>query len=231
MSERNILRFLAFSKSKKASLSRGLLSAAGGMLATLLLLLVGFLSTAFDRPPELDRMTVRGVSVALPTETPIQESIPQKATLQEAVVPRIAVTQQPMTRLEVAPIHISYAINPNISVGLQVPAPPAFEALPDTSGVFSAGELDMQPHLVFSPLPNYPAQARRMRQEGTVRVRLVLDTEGRVLRSRVLPGKDAELFTQATLDAVRKWRFKPGERGGRPVLCEVEVPVVFTLNR
>lgn len=222
---------LLFAENRKATLCRNGFSLAGGLLVTLLLIFAGFFSTAFDSPPVLDSSARRGVSVTIPAETPEQESVPQKAVMQEVAVPRIAVTQQPVTRLELAPVHISYAINPSIPVGVQVPAPPSFEATPEASGVFAAGELDAQPHLVHSPLPAYPSRAKRMKLEGTVLVRLVLDVEGRVLRCRVLPGKDVELFGQATLDAVRRWRFKPGERGGRPVLCEVEVPVVFTLNK
>ena len=37
-------------------------------------------------------------------------------------------------------------------------------------------------------------------------------------------------FESAAVQAVSKWKFKPGRKGGRAVNTHMQVPIVFTLN-
>lgn len=90
---------------------------------------------------------------------------------------------------------------------------------------------DKPPVVIQRVKPNYPEEAKRARKEGIVTVRAVIDAEGRVLRAVALPGNDVHLFAQETLTAVKRWRFAPGKVGGNPVMCVVEIPVVFRLDR
>ena len=38
------------------------------------------------------------------------------------------------------------------------------------------------------------------------------------------------MLTDAALDAVRRWRFRPGATGGKPVKVWLAVPVTFSLH-
>ncbi|CAK7021735.1 MAG: Vitamin B12 import ATP-binding protein BtuD [Desulfovibrio sp.] len=97
--------------------------------------------------------------------------------------------------------------------------------------VYGVNQWDKPPVVIQRVKPNYPEEAKRARKEGIVTVRAVIDAEGRVLRAVALPGNDVHLFAQETLTAVKRWRFAPGKVGGNPVMCVVEIPVIFRLDR
>lgn len=75
--------------------------------------------------------------------------------------------------------------------------------------------------------PTYPPQALARRQEGEVRVRITVDTTGRVVDASVESGTPAGVFDQAALNAVRKWRFEPIVKGGRPIGGSVVTTIRF----
>ena len=76
--------------------------------------------------------------------------------------------------------------------------------------------------------PIYPRAAYDKRIEGTVLLELLIDSEGRVARSRVLrsvPGLD-----EAALASVQTWKFRPAVKGGKPVPTIAHAPVSFRLE-
>ena len=75
--------------------------------------------------------------------------------------------------------------------------------------------------------PTYPPQALSRRLEGEVRVRITVDTEGRVADAQVISGNPAGVFDQAAVNAVRKWRFEPVVRDGRPIEASVATTIRF----
>ena len=56
--------------------------------------------------------------------------------------------------------------------------------------------------------PNYPDLARQMKLVGTVRIEVVIGTNGMVKSTRVLGGHP--LLIQAANEAIKKWRYEPG---------------------
>lgn len=195
-----------------------------GAVSTFLLCIVGlFLGGGFTDPPlpEADKRVL--ISDIIPIE-------PEKRELEvelETEIPKLDVNMDNPLEVETPPLDIQYVINPNLEVGVAVPAPPSMRG--DT--IFGVHQLETQPRLVSAPPPTYPRQAYRMKREGVVRVRIVLDKDGNVISSRLLPGDDVEMFGAATLEAIKRWRFTPGKIGNRAVMCEVEVPVEYNMNR
>jgi TonB family protein len=75
--------------------------------------------------------------------------------------------------------------------------------------------------------PVYPQQALEDEIEGTVRVRITVDTDGRVKSAEVIESTPAGVFDAATLAAVKRWRFKPAEVNGRAVEASTLQSLVF----
>ncbi|TKA90101.1 energy transducer TonB [Guyparkeria sp. SB14A] len=94
---------------------------------------------------------------------------------------------------------------------------------PTTEPGFSAGYLD-------NPPPAYPRASQRLREEGEVRLRVVVDREGKPVTWSVVQSSGHERLDRAAKEAVAKWRFDPATRGGEPVRGEVIVPLQFTLR-
>ncbi|HTX76509.1 MAG TPA: energy transducer TonB [Terracidiphilus sp.] len=71
--------------------------------------------------------------------------------------------------------------------------------------------------------PVYPELAKRMHISGVVKVQATVDADGKVTDVKALSGNSA--LVNAAEDAVRKWRFVPGEG-----VSVVEVTVTFAME-
>ena len=71
--------------------------------------------------------------------------------------------------------------------------------------------------------PEYTELARKARIEGIVIIEAIIDPSGNVTDARVLKPLPLGL-DQAALDAVKRWKFKPGTLNGQPV------PVIYNLT-
>jgi protein TonB len=83
-------------------------------------------------------------------------------------------------------------------------------------------------NLVYQVKPVYPPIAIRTRVHGVVLLEAVISKEGSVERLQVLSGHP--LLTQAALDAVKQWRYRPTTLNGEPVDVITTVTVTFTLQ-
>jgi len=109
--------------------------------------------------------------------------------------------------------------------GVPIPAPAAAssagESGPAVPGPYSpAGYQD-------NPSPEYPALARRLRQQGTSILRVWVSALGLPEQVKLKETSGSRILDQAALEAVRQWRFAPARRGANPVSSWVEVPVTF----
>jgi protein TonB len=76
--------------------------------------------------------------------------------------------------------------------------------------------------------PVYPPLARTARVQGSVLLAAVIGKDGTIQNLHVVSGHP--LLTQAALDAVRQWRYKPYILNGEPVEVDTQVTVNFTLS-
>jgi protein TonB len=81
--------------------------------------------------------------------------------------------------------------------------------------------------LIFHPTPEYPPVAKMARIQGTVRLKAVIGTDGRVENLKVISGHP--LLLQAAVDAVSRWRYQPTLLNGEPVEVLTEIDVIFQL--
>jgi protein TonB len=84
------------------------------------------------------------------------------------------------------------------------------------SNLFNVGDLDQQPVARVRQAPTYPYDMRRAGINGTVVVEFIINTEGDVIQTQIVRSSHRE-FEMPALQAVQKWKFKPGKKGGRVV--------------
>lgn len=75
--------------------------------------------------------------------------------------------------------------------------------------------------------PPYPPLARQARIQGSVLLSAIIGKDGTIQNLKVISGHP--MLTQAALDAVKQWRYKPYLLNGEPVEVETQVQVNFTL--
>lgn len=95
-----------------------------------------------------------------------------------------------------------------------------------TEMVFSLDDLDQQPRVVLQVPPQYPAELRKRRMEGTVHVVFIVDQNGRVQNPRVEKATHPA-FERPALEAVKNWKFEPGIKAGQKVHFKMRVPISF----
>ena len=95
--------------------------------------------------------------------------------------------------------------------------------------VFSSGALDRIPDARLRVPPRYPDAMRRVGLEASVVVTFVVGPDGKVLEAKADESAARE-FAEAAEQAVRRWRFEPGTRLGKPVSFRMSVPLVFSIT-
>lgn len=91
---------------------------------------------------------------------------------------------------------------------------------------FDVTDLEKKPEAISQIPPTYPAELRKAKIEGLVTISFVLTEEGRVEEPRVENSSRTE-FEKPALDAIRKWRFRPGMKEGKPVRSFIKIPIRF----
>lgn len=104
----------------------------------------------------------------------------------------------------------------------------AVTALP--GGAIAGADHQPLPKATNRP-PEYPFEARRRGESGTVVLRVVIEASGRVSGLVVDRSSGFARLDQSASEAVRRWRFEPAsDRDGSPMRCEIRLPVEFLLR-
>jgi TonB family protein len=84
------------------------------------------------------------------------------------------------------------------------------------------------PKAVYQPAPEYANGPRRKKIQGNVLLSMIVTAEGTVRDPQVTQSLDKDLDKKA-VECVKKWRFEPATRDGKPVAMRVVVEVSFHL--
>jgi len=84
------------------------------------------------------------------------------------------------------------------------------------------------PKGLFQPDPEYSEEARKAKWQGTVVLSLIVDEKGMPEELKVVRALGLGL-DQKAIEAVTKWRFKPGMKDGKPVAVQATIEVNFRL--
>lgn len=94
---------------------------------------------------------------------------------------------------------------------------------------FDVSELEKKPEAVSQVAPAYPPELRKAKIEGVVTLVFVLSEEGKVEEPRVENSSRSE-FEKPALEAIRKWRFRPGMKEGQAVRTYIRLPMRFRVT-
>jgi periplasmic protein TonB len=95
-------------------------------------------------------------------------------------------------------------------------------------GVFRVGGGISAPVVISKVDPEYSEEARKAKYSGTVTLAVIVDAEGHAREIHVAKSLGMGLDEKA-IEAVEKWRFKPGMRNGQAVNVRATIEVNFRL--
>jgi protein TonB len=162
---------------------------------------------------------------------------PMVVTLIREMAPPPAVKPQPLPQRQrdrPQPVDTTTVVVPTPAPAFVAPEPPRAVA-PEPVAAPAAAPAPILPPDVDAATagrlpPVYPVESRRRREQGTVRLRVVITPEGRVKEVTVASSSGFDRLDQAALDAVRHWRFRPGTQAGVAVEAVGFLSIPFKLS-
>jgi TonB family protein len=95
-------------------------------------------------------------------------------------------------------------------------------------GVYRVGGGVSAPVLIHKTEPEYTEEARAAKYQGTVLLYVEVDPNGNATNIKVQRGLGLGLDEKA-IEAVKKWKFKPGQKDGNPITVAATIELNFRL--
>jgi len=146
-------------------------------------------------------------------------------------LPQVSVvTPQPIAQMPELPlIELPTEAPPStraITVPVQAAPPPAPQAIDR-----STPKLVSTVEYVREPSPRYPPQSRRLREQGVVVLRVLIDEQGAACSIEIETSSGHSRLDDAAREAVARAAFRPYVEDGEPRRALVLIPIEFALNR
>lgn len=149
--------------------------------------------------------------VEAPKPPPLPAAKPTPAPLAESVIEAPAPRSEPM---------------PPVAPPSPPPPAPAIESTPAP-----APTPPRAADYLTNPKPPYPRLSRRLGEEGTVRLNILVNPDGSVARLEIAQSSGHPRLDRSAMETVQSsWKFEPARQGGSPVAAWVIVPIQFTLR-
>ena len=164
-----------------------------------------------DEPIAAASLPAVAEPAAMPTPEPVADLRPPDAEEPVAEVARVAPSR---------PIQEQRAIA----------AAPAVAQKPAARNAGTGERTLAKPDYLRNPPPKYPAESRKLKEQGVVLLKVMVTAAGRAAEVQLQRSSGYPRLDEAALKAVRRWEFNPARVGLTAVACAVEVPVRFGLN-
>ena len=83
---------------------------------------------------------------------------------------------------------------------------------------------------LMSCRPLYPAMSKRMREQGTVHMKVHVDLTGEASKPTLIQSSGFQRLDLAAMDMVKCIKFEPGKVDGLPTAMWFDYPVTFKLE-
>jgi periplasmic protein TonB len=164
--------------------------------------------------------------------------LPKFATPVETVFIPVETDTQPEPEIKVKPRFddVAPTEEPPPEVQFEEPvAPPTETPIPASDNAIAAttapsGAVAQQLKTSQRIEPTYPPTSRRLGEEGTVRLKVLVDERGRPKDVQIAQGSGFARLDDAAKDAVRRWKFVAATDGDKPITAWTQVAVTFKLT-
>ena len=163
-------------------------------------------------------------------------TLPRKAAAKPVAPAAPPPTLQPVPNAEPAPNAPTAVVSPPAPLP-PLTAPQAAAAVPAPTGVVAAAPAPPRVELPSSdadylqnPKAPYPGISKRLGEQGTVGLRVLVGIDGSAQKVEVLRSSGYDRLDRAAFAAALKWRYKPGRRGGVPEAMWTQTSVIFSLE-
>jgi len=173
----------------------------------------------FDPPIFIEQIPIQPPP---PVERPKAEPRPSESVLEDIppVVPVPVPNNDPAIATEVPAL-------PGSTTGPAVVPQPRLDPLPLPPVVRVGARFDTPASAVRPP---YPVSKIASGEEASLKLRLAISEEGRVVAVEPVGPADTAFFASARKHLLAKWRYKPATEGGRPIASSTVITLRFQLE-
>lgn len=179
-----------------------------------------------------ERLTVQGIIIPAVAQAPVQmpppvaDPVPVAPTVTPVKKPQPP-KPKPVRSRAPAPEPLADPVSPAVETLAPTTAPtavaPSSEAVAITPPQADADHLN-------NPRPAYPPLSRRLREEGTVILDVLILADGRVGDVRLKKSSGFKRLDDTAIRAVKRWRYQPARRGDETIDHWYPQPVEFSLH-
>ena len=170
------------------------------------------------------------VATAQPTRSAIPVARPVAASPPPAPQMTVPVNPEPASN---APSAIPVAATPLPAITQPVsPGPLAARAEPRPAAP-APSRLELpssDADYLQNPKPDYPPMSKRLGEQGTVLVRVLIGVDGLAQQGEIQQSSHFDRLDRAALATALKWRYVAGKRAGKPEAMWFTVPIAFVLQ-
>lgn len=205
-----------------------LLGSAGAILAIVAALGTLGMARAHKHRHHLTVVEVRDLDVTPPPPPPEPTKLDTPhAAVAQTVAPRPMIelpSQGPAQVMVDAPPSAPVQAAPApVSEGVKASAPPAPAAATTMDGD------DLSSKVLYARPPVYPTDARRAREQGTVKLLVLVGSDGTVKDIQLAGSSGSQRLDRAALHAVKRWRWSPTMSAGVATAVRGYVTIPFVL--
>ncbi len=173
-----------------------------------------------DKVAKVAVMSMRLLPMAPPVDAPRPVPPKPQPPTPKAPEPRV-------TRVKTAEV-VKAAPLPEPVKPVEVPKQEPRKAEPAPEAAVTAPQYEAD--YLNNPAPVYPQMSRRLRETGTVVLRVLVAADGKPQSIDIQKSSGYSRLDEAARMAVRKWTFVPSRRGDEKLAGWVNFPVVFNLK-
>lgn len=144
---------------------------------------------------------------------------------------------KPQVKPVILPAELTLPVVPEVEIAIEPPvrerttAPvQVAQASAMPAAVGDAPKLISTVEYVREPVPRYPPQSRRLREQGLVVLRVLIDEKGQACDIEIESSSGYVRLDHAARDAVAQATFRPYVEDGAPRRALVLIPIEFSLN-
>jgi len=175
-------------------------------------------------PPKVEPPTPPAPKIEPPTPAPQPKVTPAQKPIAKRT-PAPSPKPQPMAIPDPAPA-------PNAPTGALTPQPPAppISAAPTSPAPQAVQLPSTEADYLQNPRASYPPLSRRMGEQGSVLVRVLVGADGYPQKAELKRSSGYERLDRAALEYVMKCRYAPGKVGGVAQTMWYDAPVNYVLG-
>ncbi|ADE55284.1 energy transducer TonB [Coraliomargarita akajimensis] len=183
------------------------------------------LFTQYEKAPE----EIDAIEMAPPPPPPPPDEPPPPPEPEQEEPPPELDTPPPPLSLDM----LDMALDPGTGGSMAGDfALPSFEVGQQDLGgldIFDIEDLETKPIARKQAGPRYPSTAKRKKLQGYALAEFIVDENGSVAQVEIKQSSDP-VFDKPTIDAIRGWKFSPGEKDGREVKTRCRIKIPYTLK-